>query len=451
VADGQPVWQKELKAEYKIEAPFWGFCGHPLVDGQKLICLVGGEGSVAVAFDKDSGKELWKTLSATGDAGYCPPTIIEAGGQRQLLIWHPKALSSLNPDTGEVYWSEPLEPQYGMSVAAPVKSGDLLYASGIGSVAALFRLDKAKPAVKVVWDGKPNTAVYCSNSTPIIDGGVIYGNDCQVGNLRGVELVTGKRLWETFEPTTGGDGTVSGMAAALCGTDIAMGILPLGTMNLFARSVGMPLDLDEGLAALAGAKTRKIDLGEVNGRVFTHHVSMGLQPRLVAMREKSDYGSRAGKIFATFRALLTIMRQPPRLQVRMTLEGKDFDVETPALVVSNNMFGPAHLPYADALDQGVLGIYICTSHSPADVAQVTLEALLGSWHARDRIKTLSARAITVERRSRRRRRIVATVDGELVTFDGAIEMKIRPGCLTVLAPEPAPPSEDGDETAPAAS
>jgi diacylglycerol kinase family enzyme len=249
----------------------------------------------------------------------------------------------------------------------------------------------------------------------------------------------------------GGDGTVSGMAAALCETDIAMGILPLGTMNLFARSVGMPLDLDEGLAALAGASTRKVDLGEVNGRVFTHHVSMGLQPRLVAMREKAAYTSRAGKIFATFRALLTIMRQPPRLQVRMTLEGQDFDVETPALVVSNNMFGPAHLPYADALDQGVLGIYICTSHHPADVAQVTLEALLGSWHARDRIKTLSSRAIAVERRSRRRRRIVATVDGELVTFEGAIEIKIRPGCLTVLAPEPVPPAEDGKAAAPPAS
>jgi diacylglycerol kinase family enzyme len=240
----------------------------------------------------------------------------------------------------------------------------------------------------------------------------------------------------------GGDGTVSGMAAALCGTGIAMGVLPLGTMNLFARSLQMPLDLDEGLAALAGATTRKIDLGEVNGRVFTHHVSMGLQPRLVAMREKADYTSRAGKIFATFRALLTIMRQPPRLQVRVTLEDEAFDLETPALVVSNNMFGPAHLPYADALDRGVLGIYICTSHHPADVVQVTLEALLGSWHARDRVKTLSARSITVERRSRRRRRIVATVDGELVTFDGAIEMKIRPGCLTVLAPVPRQAGEE---------
>ena len=232
----------------------------------------------------------------------------------------------------------------------------------------------------------------------------------------------------------GGDGTVSSMAAALCDTGIALGVLPLGTMNLFARSLGMPPDLDKSLDALAAAQVRQVDMGEVNGRLFTHHVSMGLQPRLVALREKANYGSRVGKILATSRALLTVMRRPPRLMVNVTLDGSTFDLATPALVVSNNLFGPDHLPYADALDQGVLGIYICTSHSPADVAQVTVEALLGHWHARDRVKTLTGKSMTVERRSRRRRRIVATVDGELVTFEGAIEMKIRPGCLTVLAP-----------------
>lgn len=234
----------------------------------------------------------------------------------------------------------------------------------------------------------------------------------------------------------GGDGTVSSTAAALCDTGIALGVLPLGTMNLFARSLGMPLDLDAALAALAGAATRRVDLGEVNGRIFTHHVSMGLQPRLVAMREKMTYGSRFGKILATCRALLTVINSPPRLLVRLTLQDETFDLATPALVVSNNLFGPDHLPYADALDQGILGIYICTSHRPADVLHVTLEALLGHWHARERVKTLTSTKLTVERRSRRRRRIVATVDGELVTFEGAIEMKIRPGCLAVLAPEP---------------
>jgi hypothetical protein len=172
--------------------------------GNKLICLVGGQGSVAVAFDKDSGREIWKALSAP-EVGYCPPTLIEAGCKPQLLIWHPKALNSLNPETGEVYWSEPLEPQYGMSIAAPRQAGEFLFAGGIGSVAVLWRLSRDKPGVEEVWSGKPNTAVYCANSTPVIEGGVIYGSDCQVGDLRAVELASGKRLWESFEPTTGGE------------------------------------------------------------------------------------------------------------------------------------------------------------------------------------------------------------------------------------------------------
>jgi outer membrane protein assembly factor BamB len=92
-----------------------------------------------------------------------------------------------------------------MSITAPRQSGDYLYASGIGKCAALFKLDRTKPAVEVVWDGTPTTAVFCANSTPIIDGGTIYGNDCEVGNLRAVKLATGERLWETFQPTTGGD------------------------------------------------------------------------------------------------------------------------------------------------------------------------------------------------------------------------------------------------------
>jgi outer membrane protein assembly factor BamB len=207
-ASGDVVWSKDLKKEYKIEAPMWGFCGHPLVDGKKLICLVGGEGSVAVAFDKNTGKELWRALKAS-EPGYSPPSIIEAGGKRQLLIWHPEALNSLNPETGEVYWSFELKPMYGMSINRPQRSGDFLYTSGIGDAALLLKLDPKKPAAEEVWRGEKKSAVYGGNATPIIDDGVIYGADCQVGCLRAVKLANGERLWETFKPTTGGDRRMS--------------------------------------------------------------------------------------------------------------------------------------------------------------------------------------------------------------------------------------------------
>jgi len=203
---GRLIWAKDFKKDYAAPTPIWGFCGHPLVDGRQLICLVGGEGSVAVAFDKDSGKELWRSLSAS-ESGYCPPTLIESAGVRQLMIWDADNLNSLEPATGRLLWSQPLKPAYGMSIMAPqvadTKQGRVIFASGIGRVGALFSLAATEPAARVIWRGEPKTAVYCANSTPFIAGDVLYGCDCETGFLTAVDLTTGDRLWETGGPTMG--------------------------------------------------------------------------------------------------------------------------------------------------------------------------------------------------------------------------------------------------------
>lgn len=273
-----------------------------------------------------------------------------------------------------------------------------------------------------------------SNAGWTMEMAVTSGHDCQ------------RRLEDRIAGTPpdavvvgGGDGTVSFAAALLTDTGIALGVLPLGTMNLFARSLGMPLDLDEALAVLAAAAPRRIDMGEVNGRLFTHHISIGLQPRMVALREKgAAYGSKLAKQIASLWAFVAVLSRPLLLALRATVDGRVRDIVTPAMVISNNVYGPDHLPYADTLDAGVLGIYICTSVRSADLAQITLEAMLGNWHADGRIETLTAKTVTIERRKRRRKRILATVDGELETFEGPIEVHIRPQSLTVLANGPQP-------------
>ena len=203
-ANGKLHWSHDLKQEYKAETPMWGFCGHPLVEGKRLFCLVGGEGSVAVAFDKDSGKEVWRALSAR-ESGYCPPTMIEFGGKRQLLIWHAEAINSLHPNTGKVYWSVPCVPSYGMSIAAPRSLGNLLYVSGIRDVSLVLRLAADRPMAEEVWRGDNTMAVNCSNSTPFLQDGMVYGTDCNSGHLRCVKLATGERVWETLVPTSGGE------------------------------------------------------------------------------------------------------------------------------------------------------------------------------------------------------------------------------------------------------
>jgi outer membrane protein assembly factor BamB len=160
-----------------------------------------------VAFDRHTGAERWKALTAS-ESGYCPPTIIESAGVRQLVIWDADNLNSLDPITGRLLWSQPLKPMYGMSIMAPqvadTKQGRVLFASGIGRVAALYALDDAEPAARLLWRGEPKSAVYCANATPFIAGDTLYGCDCDTGMLMAVELEAGRRLWETTQPTTGG-------------------------------------------------------------------------------------------------------------------------------------------------------------------------------------------------------------------------------------------------------
>src|SRR5205823_3430427 len=137
--------------------------------------------------------------------GYSAPTLIEAGGARQLLIWSGESLNSLDPQTGKPYWSVPLAPSYGMAIMAPRKLGEYLFAGGNGAKSVLLKLAADKPAVTEVWRGTRQTSVAPINMTPFLDAGVIYGVD-QPGQLVAAEVETGKRLWETKQPVRGDKG-----------------------------------------------------------------------------------------------------------------------------------------------------------------------------------------------------------------------------------------------------
>lgn len=202
-ADGKLVWEIDFKKAYGAETPMWGFAGHPLVEGNTLYCLVGGPGSVAVAFDKETGKELWRALDAK-EQGYCPPTMIEHGGVKQLVIWHSESINGLDPGTGKTLWSVPLKPDFGMSIAAPRQLGSQVFASGVRNTGALIALTDGTGA-DIVWRGTPATAVYSANATPFLEGEVIYGCDGS-GTLICAKLSDGSRLWETPQPTSGDRG-----------------------------------------------------------------------------------------------------------------------------------------------------------------------------------------------------------------------------------------------------
>ena len=200
---GSVIWSKNFPQAYGAPLPLWGYAGHPLVYKNLLICTVGGKGSAVVAFDKLSGQEKWKAIT-TSEIGYSPPTLIEAGGVTQLLIFHGDGLSSLNPDSGELYWSEPLKTSFAMAIMAPRRGGDFLFAGGHSGRSLGLKLDASKPAVTKAWQGSRDTGLAPVSGTPFVENGIAYGIDGN-GLFRAVRIDTGERLWATAKPVNGKD------------------------------------------------------------------------------------------------------------------------------------------------------------------------------------------------------------------------------------------------------
>jgi len=206
---GKLLWSKNLATEYQAETPVWGWAAAPLLDGKKLICLAGGEGSAVVCLDKDTGQEIWKALTVR-EIGYAPPCIIEAAGKRQLIIWHTEAVNSLDPETGQIYWSQafPLDgkPQRpAITVGVPKVEGDQLLVSCPHHGCLLLRLHQDKPGATVLWAGQSNNlakpdGLHCLMNTPVLKGGHIYGV-CNAGELRCLDARDGKQVWETYAAT----------------------------------------------------------------------------------------------------------------------------------------------------------------------------------------------------------------------------------------------------------
>lgn len=145
---GDVIWSKNLPESYGAPLPLWGFAGHPLVYKNLLVCMAGGGNSAVVALDKTTGREVWKALN-TPEIGYSPPTLIEAGGVTQLLIFHGKSVNGLNPETGDLYWSEPISTAFSMAIMAPRKGGDYLFVGGHNGKSLGLQLATDKPEVTI--------------------------------------------------------------------------------------------------------------------------------------------------------------------------------------------------------------------------------------------------------------------------------------------------------------
>lgn len=248
----------------------------------------------------------------------------------------------------------------------------------------------------------------------------------------------------------GGDGTVSTAAALLAGHKTALGILPLGTMNLFARALGIPLKLKEAVEAIIAGKKRKIDIGEINGEIFVHHVTLGLHPQIVADRERERYRSRLGKKLAWLKAWWKLLHRAPRMRLQLAVDSERVKLKTSSLIIANNRFVErlGGLPYSEVPDSGKLAVYAAQTRDWKELLAMSAEATFGKWESNSKLDFLEGCEIAVHAQ---RQRLRASIDGELIYLRTPLRAKMRASSLWVLCPASAEAEPKKSSAAPAKS
>lgn len=229
----------------------------------------------------------------------------------------------------------------------------------------------------------------------------------------------------------GGDGTISAAAAVAWKNGVALGVIPAGTMNLFARSLKLPLDIWQVLNVLATGEVEQVDIGSANGRPFIHQFSAGLHARMVRYRNSYTYRSRIGKMSASTRAALGVIVNPPEFDVDFEAEGVRERRHVSAISVSNNPFGANTLLYADDLRGGELGFYTARPLRPLGVARLAIDMLRGRFRDNADVMVMHTREVHLHF-PKLRSLANCVMDGELLPLERDVTLKLHAGELKVM-------------------
>lgn len=237
----------------------------------------------------------------------------------------------------------------------------------------------------------------------------------------------------------GGDGTISTAAAVAWKAKLPLGVIPAGTMNLFARSLKLPLDIWKVLDVLANGQIADVDIATANGRPFVHQFSAGLHARMVRMRNQMNFASRLGKMRASTSAAFGVMLDPPRFDVVFDMNGDGKSDERPvsAISVSNNPLGNNSLFFADRVDTGKLGVYLAAPLEPTGVGLLAFDIIRGKFKDNEAVTASTADMVRLHF-PRHRKGAACVLDGELLRMPADVEIKIHAGELKVLVPQPQP-------------
>lgn len=236
----------------------------------------------------------------------------------------------------------------------------------------------------------------------------------------------------------GGDGTINAVASELIGTDIALGIVPLGTLNHFARDAGIPLDPSEAARNVVASHSVRMDVGQVNDRIFINNSSIGLYPRMVRHREMQQHRLGRGKWHAMFWAVMAVLRHSPFLRVKLRLDAEDRHCVAPFIFIGNNEYVMEGFAIGQRrrLDAGQLTVYFTSRPHRAGVLRLFLRALFGRLRQSGDFEARAAHSVQIA--SRHRHLLVAT-DGEIASMETPLDYRSLAGALRVIVPAPVAP------------
>ena len=233
----------------------------------------------------------------------------------------------------------------------------------------------------------------------------------------------------------GGDGTINSGASAAIERGIPLGVLPLGTLNHFAKDLGIPLDLDEAAKVVLEGLVCKVDVGEVNGRIFLNNSSLGVYPAIVRLREKYR-ATVGGKWLAALWAGLTVLRRRPFMAVRIVAEGETIIRRTPLVLVGNNEYRMSgiHAGSRESLARGQLALYVLNAEQRPGLLRLAWQVLLKGAERVQEVDLITVEEATVETK---RHRLQVATDGEVFSLQSPLNYRIRPGALRVFVPATA--------------
>ncbi len=276
---------------------------------------------------------------------------------------------------------------------------------------------------------------FCARATEVF-GSEGHDLDCRIVSGQSVESELKAASQDADVEAVlagGGDGTISAAAAVAFASGKPLGVLPAGTMNLFARALGMPLDLEQALRAIARGSVAQIDIATANGRPFVHQFGVGIHARLVRIRNGMVYGSRVGKMLASLRAIVASAVNPPRFEVELHTDRGDVRLTASGVAISNNPLDDSPVPVAERLDAGVLGVYVAGSVTTNELLNLVFDVMTGRWRANPAVRETEAREVVL-RFPKRKRGTHAVLDGELIDLESEVTLKIHPGAISVIRP-----------------